>query len=232
MARARRASRALTDGSGSNPLQRNAIGAAKAAICIQRRKKLLLAGKFEPLTRLLEQHGTRGPAQEALVTQRRIERANLTGQDPTWPTIPGENRRPLFFGLPGESAERNLRAGWPWPTRRAAPSSRQMNTDQEFLQIADALMQELLTKLDTFDPDELEADSAAGVIKMSFASGGPCVLNRQTAAHQIWLAEGATAWHFERDIATGDWMDTKGRGSLRRVLSDVLTKRLGRPTEL
>ena len=74
-----------------------------------------------------------------------------------------------------------------------------MNTDQEFLQIADALMQELLTKLDTFDPDELEADAAAGVIKMSFASGGPCVLNRQTAAHQIWLAEGATAWHFERD---------------------------------
>ena len=71
-----------------------------------------------------------------------------------------------------------------------------MNTDQEFLQIADALMEELLTKLDTFDPDELEADAAAGVIKMSFASGGPCVLNRQTAAHQIWLAEGATAWHF------------------------------------
>ena len=107
-----------------------------------------------------------------------------------------------------------------------------MNTDQEFLQIADALMEELLTKLDTFDPDELEADAAAGVIKMSFASGGPCVLNRQTAAHQIWLAEGATAWHFERDQATGDWMDTKGRGSLRHVLSEVLTNRLGRPTEL
>ena len=107
-----------------------------------------------------------------------------------------------------------------------------MNTDQEFLPIAEALMQGLLMKLDTFDPDELEADGAAGVIKMSFASGGPCVLNRQTAAHQMWLAEGATAWHFELDESSGDWLDTKGRGSLQRVLSEVLTARLGRPTQL
>lgn len=107
-----------------------------------------------------------------------------------------------------------------------------MNTDQEFLQVAEALMQDLLGKLDTFDPDELEADVAAGVIKMAFASGGPCVLNRQTAAHQIWLAEGATAWHFELDAASSEWMDTKGRGSLSTVLSEVLTKRLGRAVQI
>ena len=104
-----------------------------------------------------------------------------------------------------------------------------MNTDQDFLQAADALMNDLLAKLDTFDPDELEADAAAGVIKMAFASGGPCVLNRQTAAHQIWLAEGATAWHFEFDAATEDWVDTKGRGPLGAVLAEILSRRLGRP---
>jgi CyaY protein len=103
-----------------------------------------------------------------------------------------------------------------------------MNTDQDFLQAADALMSELLSRLDTFDPDELEADAAAGVIKMVFASGGPCVLNRQTAAHQIWLAEGATAWHFEFDDGAEDWIDTKGRGSLGQVLAEILSRRLGR----
>ena len=107
-----------------------------------------------------------------------------------------------------------------------------MNTDQEFLQVAEALMQDLLAKLDTFDPDELEADAAAGVIKITFASGGPCVLNRQTAAHQIWLAEGATAWHFELDATSNAWMDTKGRGALHDVLGDVLTQRLGRAVQL
>ena len=107
-----------------------------------------------------------------------------------------------------------------------------MNTDQEFLQIAEQLMQDLLAKLDSFDPDELEADAAAGVIKMSFASGGPCVLNRQTAAHQIWLAEGATAWHFERAAESGEWLDTKGRGPLHSVLSEIVSKRLGRTVHI
>jgi len=93
-------------------------------------------------------------------------------------------------------------------------------------------MQALLTKFDTFDPDELEADSAAGVIKMAFADGRICVLNRQTAAHQMWLAEGATAWHFDRDAATDTWMDTKGRGSLAAVLSEIISARLGRTVEI
>jgi len=106
------------------------------------------------------------------------------------------------------------------------------DSDQEFLQRAEALMQALLAKLDTFDPDELEADSAAGVIKMAFADGSICVLNRQTAAHQMWLAVGATAWHFERDAATDTWMDTKGRGALNAVLSEILSKRLGRSVEV
>ena len=106
------------------------------------------------------------------------------------------------------------------------------DNDQQFLQRAQALMQALLTKFDTFDPDELEADSAAGVIKMAFADGRICVLNRQTAAHQMWLAEGATAWHFERDAATDTWMDTKGRGSLAAVLSEIISKRLGRTIEI
>ncbi|MGC6486267.1 MAG: iron donor protein CyaY [Planctomycetota bacterium] len=107
-----------------------------------------------------------------------------------------------------------------------------MNNDQEFLKVAEALMQDLLNRFDAFDPDELEADASAGVIKMAFAHGGPCVLNRQTAAHQIWLAEGATAWHFERDAEQGTWLDTKGRGDLHAVLNEVLSRRMGRPVTI
>jgi CyaY protein len=103
-----------------------------------------------------------------------------------------------------------------------------MNNDQEFLKVAEALMQDLLNRFDAFDPDELEADASAGVIKMAFANGGPCVLNRQTAAHQIWLAEGATAWHFELDADQETWIDTKGRGDLHTVLNEILSRRMGR----
>jgi CyaY protein len=104
--------------------------------------------------------------------------------------------------------------------------------DQEFLKRADAFMAAVLAQLDAFDPDELEADLAMGVLKIAFPDGRTCVMNRQTAAHQIWLAEGATAWHFAFDATQSRWIDTKGRGDLWSVLSGVLQKRLGRPVRL
>lgn len=104
--------------------------------------------------------------------------------------------------------------------------------DRAFLQQADALMDSVQAALDRFDPDELEADTAIGVLKVRFADGQTCVMNRQTAAHQVWLAFGASAWHFAWDAAAHAWMDTKGRGELRSVLGRVLGDKLGRPVTL
>ena len=103
--------------------------------------------------------------------------------------------------------------------------------DQEFLHHAEACMRDLLTRLDSFDPDELEADWSSGVLKISFPDGRNCILNRQSAASQIWLAEGASAWHFVRG-QDGTWTDTKGRGELRTILGEVLSRRLGRAIRL
>jgi CyaY protein len=116
---------------------------------------------------------------------------------------------------------------YPWlPVTGEAPN------DMQFLQQADALMADVLQQLDEFDPDELEAELGMGVLKIEFADGRKCVMNRQTAAHQIWLAEGATAWHFAWEPKAQDWLDTKGRGSLRAVLGEVLGRKLGRTVRL
>jgi CyaY protein len=101
----------------------------------------------------------------------------------------------------------------------------------DFVRHAEAFMKDLQARLDAFDPDELEADLGSGVLKIAFADGKSCVVNRQTAAAQIWLAEGASAWHFQRS-KEGEWIDTKGRGSLNAVLGEVLSRRLQRPIEL
>ena len=107
-----------------------------------------------------------------------------------------------------------------------------MPTDLEFTKDADLFMTQLLDTLDEFDPDDVDAQLSMGVLTMEFQDGTKCIMNRQTAAHQIWLAESATAWHFEQDEATGNWVDTKGRGELMAVLSDVLSRRLERPVSL
>ncbi|MGE3173379.1 MAG: iron donor protein CyaY [Planctomycetota bacterium] len=101
-----------------------------------------------------------------------------------------------------------------------------------FQRRVDELLRDLVQRFDAFDPDECEAETSEGVIKLLFADGSRCVLNRQSAANQVWLAEGTTAWHFEFDAAAGAWRDTKGRGELRAILGQMLTRRLGRPVAL
>lgn len=105
-------------------------------------------------------------------------------------------------------------------------------SDQQFLQLADACMQAVQARLDGFDPDELEADFANGVVRITFADGRTCILNRQAAAHQIWLAEGAEAWHFTHSPETGTWIDTKGRGELRSILGAIIGRRIGRRVDI
>ncbi len=108
-----------------------------------------------------------------------------------------------------------------------------MTDDHEFSRRADAFMSEILQALDEIDPDELDCQLAMGVLTMEFADGTRCVMNRQTAAHQIWLAVGATAWHFDYDDENGgQWRDTKGRGDIKTLLGEALGERLGHPVRL
>ncbi|MEM7199857.1 MAG: iron donor protein CyaY [Planctomycetota bacterium] len=100
--------------------------------------------------------------------------------------------------------------------------------DLEFQTQADAFMSQLLDAMESLDPDEVDADLQMGVLSMEFADGSKCIMNRQTAAHQIWLAHGASAWHFAMDDTNARWMDTKNRGAVEDVLSGILSQKLGR----
>jgi CyaY protein len=103
-------------------------------------------------------------------------------------------------------------------------------TDHEFMKAADACMNAIFEKLTHLDPDEVDADLAMGVLKLEFADGRKFILNRQTAAHQIWLAHGVTAYHFAQ-ARDGAWLDTKGRGELSALLAKAVGEKLGRPIE-
>jgi CyaY protein len=105
-------------------------------------------------------------------------------------------------------------------------------SDLEFSKHADAFMAEMLVLLDEIDPDDLDCMLAMGVLTMEFADGTKAIMNRQTAAHQIWLAYGATAWHFEFDPETQEWSDTKDRGELRSVLAATIGAKLGHTVTL
>jgi CyaY protein len=104
--------------------------------------------------------------------------------------------------------------------------------DHDFAKAADRLLQSLFDRLAELDPDEVDCDLAMGVLTVEFADGKKFILNRQSAANQVWLAHGVTAYHFEQDPRSGDWLDTKGRGEVRSILARAIGDKLGRPVRL
>lgn len=102
--------------------------------------------------------------------------------------------------------------------------------NQEFLALSDACLERVTTWLETFDPDEVDYDSADGVITLEFADGQKYVLNRQAAASQMWFAAGAHAWHF--DLAGDAWRCSKDGAELYQRIAEAVSEKLGRPVQV
>ena len=98
----------------------------------------------------------------------------------------------------------------------------------EFLSRSDATLARVARWADGFDPDEVEASTTDGVVTLEFPGRVRFVLNRQTAASQMWFAAGARAWHYGWDAARGAWIDDKDGHELLARIAEVVGARLGR----
>ena len=99
---------------------------------------------------------------------------------------------------------------------------------KEFLRLADACLARVARSLEVFDPDEVDFATSDGVVTIEFADRARYVLNRQTAADQMWFAAGARAWHYEWDPARASWSCDKDGHDLYERISETVSEKLGR----
>ena len=97
--------------------------------------------------------------------------------------------------------------------------------ESTFYRLAQAVYDRILTVLDDEDPDVVEGDMNAGVLKINFPSGKPYILNTQRPVCEMWLAAGKQAWHFRYDA--GQWICPKTQDELYARLQALLNERTG-----
>jgi CyaY protein len=103
---------------------------------------------------------------------------------------------------------------------------------QEYQRRADACLDRLVRALEPFDPDEVDYSTSDGVVTIEFPDRTRYVLNRQTAASQMWFAAGARAWHFDWDASTKAWVDDKERKELFERIGEAVSAKIGRAVRL
>ncbi|MBM3991417.1 MAG: iron donor protein CyaY [Planctomycetes bacterium] len=97
-----------------------------------------------------------------------------------------------------------------------------------YTQRVDACLARVATWLEAFDPDELDYGTTDGVVSLQFPDGARFVLNRQSAASQVWFAAGARAWHYNWDDAQSTWVDDRDGHALFANIARVVSQKLQR----
>lgn len=99
-----------------------------------------------------------------------------------------------------------------------------------FRQYTDRLYRAVLQRLDREDPDVVEGELSAGVVKIRNAAGQVYVLNHQLPLSEIWYAAGDRAWHFQRQPDLR-WVDPRNGDELGATLGLTLSRFAGIPLE-
>lgn len=106
-----------------------------------------------------------------------------------------------------------------------------MSHDPVFSRLAADTLKKLEKACTDLD-DRLEADLGADVLTLEFSDGRKYIVNSHSAAKQVWVSAEARAWHFSHDDATGRWIDTREGRELWALVSEVVSKKLGRDVKL
>lgn len=99
--------------------------------------------------------------------------------------------------------------------------------ESEYLLLVDRVFKRVQDLCEPIDPDDVEAYQSGDVLTLTFRDRSRCVINTQRATRQLWMAAGASAWHFNYEPATARWLDDKGRGEFFATLAEIVSARSG-----
>jgi len=104
--------------------------------------------------------------------------------------------------------------------------------EPEYRQLADATLVRVARWVDQLGDEDVDCTAGDGIVTLEFPDGTRFVLNRQTAARQLWFAAGARAWHYGWDAGCARWTCDRDSHDLSDRLAAVVSEKLGRPVSV
>jgi CyaY protein len=102
--------------------------------------------------------------------------------------------------------------------------------EREFNDLADAALRRIEDAIESCGADiDLEV-KPGGVLEVEFADGSKIIINRHTAAREIWLAARSGGYHFRPDA--GRWIGTRNGEELMAAISRCMSEQAGEQVRL
>ena len=103
-------------------------------------------------------------------------------------------------------------------------------TPSEFETLADAALERIARVVEESGAECDCEPKGSGVLELEFADASRIVINRHSAAQEIWVAAKSGGYHFRFNGSV--WLDTRENRELLVVLSGLITEQSGRKVTL
>lgn len=101
--------------------------------------------------------------------------------------------------------------------------------ESEFAHLAEETLARIENAIDDSGVD-LDYENINGVLELTFANGSKMIINKQSAAQEIWLAATSGGFHFS--WKDGEWRDTRDGMALFTALNKYASNQAGQIIEL
>ena len=101
-----------------------------------------------------------------------------------------------------------------------------------FYQQSSQALRHIEDTLAEIEHEALDIDLAGDVLNLAFTDGDTFVINAHSAAGQIWMAAGKTAWHFDYVPEREQWVAHKTDDELMTTVARVVGDKLATRVEL
>ena len=98
-------------------------------------------------------------------------------------------------------------------------------TPSEFESLADAMLEKIARSVDESGAECDCEPKGSGVLELEFTDGSRIVVNRHSAAQEIWIAAKSGGYHFR--LTGTAWVDTREKRELLALLSQLIKEQSG-----
>lgn len=97
--------------------------------------------------------------------------------------------------------------------------------EREFNALADAMLARIEAALEACDIDFDYETKPGGVLELEFDNGSKIIINRHTAAREIWVAAKSGGYHFKPE--GGNWVGTRDGEELLAAIARCMGEQSG-----
>lgn len=103
--------------------------------------------------------------------------------------------------------------------------------EAEFHRLASETLRQIEHAIEASGAD-IDFENVSDILTLEFTNGSKIIINKQGAAHQLWVAARSGGFHYRYDDTSGSWRNEQNQAELLTELARLVSEQAGERVRL